>query len=72
MGHVKLHKGNVIVSGHDLNMDTLFDQTISTFEDDAGAYCQRNVGVFVRFNVLRKCIAANLANRKRGGSKVEA
>ena len=38
---LKLYKGNVIVVGRDSKTDSLFDPTIATFEDDAGAYDQR-------------------------------
>ncbi|HLW05547.1 MAG TPA: argininosuccinate synthase, partial [Azoarcus sp.] len=37
---LKLYKGNVIVAGRDSKTDSLFDPTIATFEDDAGAYDQ--------------------------------
>ncbi len=35
---VKLYKGNVIVVGRASETDSLFDESIATFEDDAGAY----------------------------------
>ena len=38
---LKLYKGNVIVVGRDSKTDSLFDPTIATFEDDAGAYDQK-------------------------------
>ncbi len=62
---VKLYKGNVIVVGRDSKTDSLFDPTIATFEDDAGAYDQRDAGGFIKLNALRMRIAANLHNRKR-------
>lgn len=62
---VKLYKGNVIVTGRDSKTDSLFDPTIATFEDDAGAYDQRDAGGFIKLNALRMRIAANLHNRKR-------
>ena len=61
---VKLYKGNVIVVGRDSKTDSLFDPTIATFEDDAGAYDQRDAGGFIKLNALRMRIAANLRNRK--------
>jgi argininosuccinate synthase len=61
---VKLYKGNVIVVGRDSKTDSLFDSTIATFEDDAGAYDQRDAGGFIKLNALRMRIAANLASRK--------
>ena len=62
---VKLYKGNVIVTGRDSKTDSLFDPTIATFEDDAGAYDQRDAGGFIKLNALRMRIAANLAARKK-------
>ncbi len=62
---VKLYKGNVIVVGRDSKTDSLFDSTIATFEDDAGAYDQKDAGGFIKLNALRMRIAANLRNRKK-------
>jgi argininosuccinate synthase len=62
---VKLYKGNVIVVGRDSKTDSLFDSTIATFEDDAGAYDQKDAGGFIKLNALRMRIAANLHNRKK-------
>jgi argininosuccinate synthase len=61
---LKLYKGNVIVVGRDSKTDSLFDPTIATFEDDAGAYDQKDAGGFIKLNALRLRIAANL-NRRR-------
>ncbi|HWU82569.1 MAG TPA: argininosuccinate synthase [Methylophilaceae bacterium] len=61
---LKLYKGNVIVTGRDSKTDSLFDPTIATFEDDAGAYDQKDAGGFIKLNALRMRIAANLRNRK--------
>lgn len=61
---VKLYKGNVIVVGRDSKTDSLFDSTIATFEDDEGAYDQKDAGGFIKLNALRMRIAANLKNRK--------
>jgi argininosuccinate synthase len=60
---VKLYKGNVIVVGRDSKTDSLFDPTIATFEDDAGAYNQADAGGFIKLNALRLRIAAKLQNR---------
>ena len=57
---VKLYKGNVIVTGRDSKTNSLFDSTIATFEDDAGAYDQKDAGGFIKLNALRMRIAANL------------
>ncbi|HUX63156.1 argininosuccinate synthase [Sulfuricella sp.] len=60
---VKLYKGNVMVVGRDSKTDSLFDSTIATFEDDAGAYNQADAGGFIKLNALRLRIAAKLQNR---------
>jgi len=61
---VKLYKGNVIVTGRDSKTDSLFDSSIATFEDDKGAYDQKDAGGFIKLNALRMRIAANLRNKK--------
>jgi len=55
---VKLYKGNVIVVGRQ-SSDSLFDESIATFEDDAGAYDQADAEGFIKLNALRMRIAAN-------------
>jgi argininosuccinate synthase len=55
---LKLYKGNVIVAGRQSD-DSLFDATIATFEDDAGAYNQKDAEGFIRLNALRLRIAAS-------------
>ena len=62
---LKLYKGNVIVAGRDSKTDSLFDSSIATFEDDAGAYDQKDAGGFIKLNALRMRIAANLRHRKK-------
>jgi argininosuccinate synthase len=62
---LKLYKGNVSVVTRDSKSDSLFDSTIATFEDDAGAYDQRDAAGFIKLNALRMRIAEN-ARRKRG------
>ncbi len=61
---LKLYKGNVIVVGRDSKTDSLFDPTIATFEDDQGAYNQKDAHGFIRLNALRMRIAANAANKR--------
>ena len=63
---LKLYKGNVIVVGRDSKQDSLFDPTIATFEDDAGAYDQKDAGGFIKLNALRMRIGANRDARKAG------
>ncbi|MBO9484484.1 argininosuccinate synthase [Salinisphaera sp. G21_0] len=55
---LKLYKGNVTVVGRRSD-DSLFDETIATFEDDAGAYNQGDAEGFIKLNALRLRIAAN-------------
>jgi argininosuccinate synthase len=55
---VKLYKGNVIIAGRKSD-DTLFDANIATFEDDRGAYNQKDAEGFIRLNGLRLRIAAS-------------
>ena len=55
---VKLYKGNVTVVGRKSD-DSLFDENIATFEDDAGAYDQKDAAGFIKLNALRLRIAAN-------------
>ena len=62
---IKLYKGNVIVVSRDSKTDSLFDQTIATFDEDGGAYDQADAGGFIKLNALRMRIAAN-ARIKRG------
>ena len=55
---LKLYKGNVMVVGRDSKTDSLFDPTVATFEDDAGAYDQIDANGFIKLNALRLRIAA--------------
>ena len=55
---LKLYKGNVIVVGRKSDSDSLFDESIATFEDDAGAYNQADAEGFIRLNALRLKVAA--------------
>jgi len=50
---LKLYKGNVMVCGRRSRRDSLFDQSIATFEDDAGAYNQKDAEGFIRLHALR-------------------
>jgi len=54
---VKLYKGNVTVVGRKSD-DSLFDESIATFEDDAGAYDQKDAAGFIKLNALRLRTAA--------------
>jgi argininosuccinate synthase len=61
---LKLYKGNVIVAGRDSKTDSLFDPNIATFEDDKGAYDQKDAAGFIKLNALRLRIAANLKQKQ--------
>ena len=50
---LKLYKGNVMVAGRKSETDSLFDASIATFEDDAGAYNQKDAEGFIKLNALR-------------------
>ena len=54
---LKLYKGNVIVVGRESD-NSLFDEDIATFEEDAGSYDQRDAEGFIKLNALRMRIAA--------------
>jgi argininosuccinate synthase len=60
---LKLYRGNVMVVGRRSESDSLFDESIATFEEDAGAYDQGDATGFIRLNALR----LRVAGRKRGG-----
>lgn len=49
---IKLYKGNVEVVGRS-SEKSLFDANIATFEDDAGAYNQKDAEGFIKLNALR-------------------
>lgn len=55
---LKLYKGNVVVVGRQSETDSLFDESIATFEDDAGAYNQADAEGFIKLNALRLKVAA--------------
>ena len=61
---LKLYKGNVMVVGRDSHTDSLFDTSIATFEDDRGAYNQKDAEGFIRLNALRMRIAAKLRHHR--------
>lgn len=60
---VKLYKGNVMVTGRKSETHSLFDTRIATFEDDKGAYNQRDAEGFIRLHALRLRLAARLHQR---------
>ena len=50
---LKLFKGSVYVTGRKSDSDSLFDETIATFEDDSGTYDQKDADGFIKLNALR-------------------
>ena len=54
---LKLYKGNVTVTGR-RSEDSLFDASVATFEEDEGAYDQKDAGGFIKLNALRLRIAS--------------
>ena len=62
---LKLYKGNVILVGRQSDTDSLFDERIATFEEDEGAYDQKDAEGFIRLNALRMRIAARQKHRDR-------
>ena len=55
---LKLYKGTIMCVGRESKHDSLFDARISTFDDDGGAYDQKDAAGFIRLNALRMRIAA--------------
>jgi len=49
---LKLYKGNVIVTGRESDK-SLYSEELVTFEDDQGAYDQKDANGFIRLNALR-------------------
>jgi len=60
---LQLYKGNVIVAGRK-SEKSLYSDELVTFEDDRGAYDQKDAAGFIRLNALR---LRSLANRDRRG-----
>jgi argininosuccinate synthase len=49
---LKLYKGNVIVTGRE-SVKSLYSSMLVTFEDDKGAYDQKDAAGFIKLNALR-------------------
>lgn len=60
---LKLYKGNVMVVGRKSETNSLFDQSIATFEEDTGAYDQGDATGFIRLNALRLRVAGRRRQR---------
>ncbi len=59
---LKLYKGNVIVIGRS-SPQSLYSDELVTFEDDHGAYDQKDAAGFIRLNALRLRTLAKRAGR---------
>ena len=55
---LKLYKGTVMVVGRKSASNSLFDESIATFEEDGGAYNQADAEGFIKLNALRLRVAA--------------
>jgi argininosuccinate synthase len=55
---LKLYKGTLMCVGR-ASPDSLFDPRIATFDEDAGAYDQKDAAGFIKLNALRLRIGAN-------------
>ncbi|MEP6608984.1 MAG: argininosuccinate synthase [Burkholderiaceae bacterium] len=62
---LRLYKGTIIVTGRESKSDSLFDEAISTFDEDKGAYNQADADGFIKLNALRMRIAAKAKARRR-------
>ncbi|MEM9999755.1 MAG: argininosuccinate synthase [Pseudomonadota bacterium] len=60
---LKLYKGNILVTGRKSDK-SLYSEDLVTFEDDHGAYDQKDAAGFIRLNALR---LRTLAARRRKG-----
>jgi argininosuccinate synthase len=60
---LKLYKGNVIVVGRSSPF-SLYARDLVTFEDDQGAYDQKDAQGFIKLNALR---LRTLARRRKKG-----
>jgi argininosuccinate synthase len=60
---LKLYKGNVMVTGRESDK-SLYSDKLVTFEDDQGAYDQKDAAGFIKLNALR---LRTLAARNRRG-----
>ena len=49
---LKLYKGNVIIEGRKSDK-SLYSSSLVTFEDDHGAYNQKDAAGFIKLNALR-------------------
>ena len=63
---LKLYKGAVHVTGR-RSPESLYDPTVATFEEDAGAYDQKDAEGFIKLNALRLRLLARREQRRESG-----
>jgi len=64
MVRLKLYKGAVHVTGRK-SPESLYDPDVVTFEDDSGAYDQKDAEGFIKLNALRLRLLARREQRRR-------
>jgi argininosuccinate synthase len=62
---LKLYKGSVMVIGRESKGHSLFDPAVATFDEDRGAYDQKDAAGFIKLNALRLRIEAQLARKAK-------
>ena len=62
---LKLYKGNVMTIGRE-SENSLYAQDLVTFEDDRGAYDQKDAAGFIKLNALRLRVGAQRDKRTKG------
>jgi argininosuccinate synthase len=62
---LKLYKGNVTVVGRE-SANSLYNPELVTFEDDRGAYDQKDAEGFIRLNALRLRTLAMRTRKLKG------
>lgn len=60
---LKLYKGAVHVTGR-RSQESLYDADVATFEDDSGAYDQKDAEGFIKLNALRLRLLARRGQRR--------
>ena len=55
---LRLYKGNVMVTGRQSDVYSMYDEAIVSFDDESGAYTQSDAEGFIRLNALRLRVAA--------------
>ncbi len=62
---LKLYKGSVMVIGRESKAHSLFDPAVATFDEDGGAYDQKDAAGFIKLNALRLRNEAKLARKAK-------